>query len=302
MSNQAKTFTILVVDDDSSSLEILNAVLSSEYEILTATSGQEALETAKNRKPDLIILDIIMPDISGFEVMARLKEMPESRNIPIIFITALTGEKYEEKGLLLGAADYITKPFMPAVVRARVHIQEQNIRQMRAIELLSMIDALTEVSNRRSFDIQLTISWAHALREKRPLSLLMLDVDDFKRYNDTYGHLMGDEMLKAVARICKDTIKRAGDVVARFGGEEFAVLLPNTELESALVMAENMRARMEQTHVRTTDGEKTSVTVSIGAASITPGPGNCPAELIAKADACLYAAKKSGKNKVMSEG
>jgi diguanylate cyclase (GGDEF)-like protein len=294
--------TILIVDDEPINTEVLKTILSPEYEILTAVNGQEGLDVAKSAQPDIILLDIIMPGISGYEAAAKLKEMPETMKIPIIFVTALSGEKYEEKGLSLGAVDYITKPFGHAVVRARVRTHMQNLRQMREIERLCMIDALTGIPNRRSFDIRMEMEWAHTIREKNPLSLLMLDIDDFKAYNDVYGHPQGDVLLKTMGNIFKNFIKRTADMTARLGGEEFAVLLPNTGLEAAVAMAEQLRAIVEETRVLTPDGKKTRITVSIGVASATPAPEDVASDLIARSDACLYAAKRYGKNMVFFEG
>jgi diguanylate cyclase (GGDEF)-like protein len=294
--------SILIVDDEPSNLKVLNQILSSEYDVLTVQNGQEALEVAAAERPDLILLDIIMPDMSGFDVLIKLKELQDTIKIPIIFITGLTSEDDEEKGLLLGAADYIRKPFRNVIVRARIKTQMQNLMQRKEIELLSMIDALTNIPNRRSFDIRLDMEWSHAIREKLPISMLMMDVDKFKIYNDTYGHPQGDALLKAVAGVFRASAKRAGDMAARLGGEEFAVLLPNTQLEGALATAEQIRLGVEATVVKTVDGKPTSATISIGVESMIPGNNDHREDFVARADACLYAAKKSGRNRVYFEG
>ena len=288
--------SILVIDDEVSNLKVLNQILEDDYDILTAQNWHDALEIAANEKPDLILLDVVMPEVDGFELMAMLRVLPETAGIPIIFITAQTGEEKEERGLKMGAADYIMKPFRTAVVHARVEMQMMNVKQRREIERLSMTDPLTGIPNRRGFDIHLEMEWAHAIRERLPISVLMLDVDHFKDYNDTYGHPQGDAILKAVANIIQASVKRAGDIAARIGGEEFAVLLPNTELGAALAVAERMRAEVEASNVPTQDGKPTSATVSIGAIAERPSPNSDASLFVAKADGCLYVAKESGRN------
>ena len=290
------TPSILIIDDEVSNLKVLNHILENDYDILTAQNWQDALEIATMAKPDLILLDIIMPEVDGFELMSMLRVLPETACIPIIFITAQTGEEKEERGLKMGAADYIMKPFRTAVVHARVEMQMANVRQRREIERLSMTDPLTGIPNRRGFDIHLEMEWVHAVRERLPISALMLDVDHFKEYNDAYGHPQGDAILKAVAKVLQTSVKRAGDIAARVGGEEFAVLLPNTELGAALTVADRIRVEVAGTNVPTADGKPTSATVSIGAIAERPIPNSDSSLFVAKADGCLYVAKESGRN------
>jgi len=296
-SNEKKPI-ILIVDDELSSLKILNQILSNDYDILMAKSGEEALELAVSEIPDLILLDVIMGDMSGYDVLLKLKKLPETSLTPVIFITGLTSAEDEEKGLILGASDYIAKPYLDVVVRARVKTQINNVRQRREIERLSMTDALTGIPNRRSFDFRLALEWAHSIREKKPISILMIDLDNFKIYNDTYGHLQGDMMLKTVAGALATAAKRAQDIAARIGGEEFAILLPNTEMQAATDIARNLCQTIRNTVVYTADGIKTSITVSIGVACARPSPGDLAENLIAQADARLYQAKGEGRNRV----
>ncbi|MDR0553229.1 MAG: diguanylate cyclase [Treponema sp.] len=297
-----KRIRILLVDAGTSNLEILSRIFSSSYNVLTAVNGAEALSRAVKEQPDLILLDILLPDSSGFEVLRRLKEMPETTKIPVILTASLSSDEDEERGLLMGAVDYFTKPFRKLVVRARVMLQIENIKQRRKLERMSTIDALTEIPNRRGFDIRLNVEWNHAIREKLPLSMLMMDLDNFKIYNDTYGHPQGDTLLKAVAEVFHFAAKRAEDIAARLGGEEFAVLLPNTGLDGALLSAERIRAKVERMVVPTVDGKPTRVTISIGVAVVKPKPGDDMAELITRADECLYAAKEAGRNRVHHTG
>jgi len=291
---------ILIVDDELSSLKILNQILSADYDIIMAKSGEEAIELSASEPPDLILLDVIMGDMSGYDVLRKIRENPETALTPVIFITGLATAEDEEKGLILGAADYITKPFLNVLVRARVKTQINNVRQRREIERLSLTDALTGIPNRRSFDFRLSLEWAHAIREKKPIAILFIDLDDFKVYNDTYKHLQGDIMLKTVAGVLASAAKRAQDIAARIGGEEFAILLPDTEIHSAVEIAQLLGSNIKSTTVLTSEGEKTNVTVSIGVACTRPMPGDTMEDFLALADARLFRAKAEGKNRIVS--
>ena len=288
--------SILIIDDEVSNLKVLNQILKDGYDVMTAQNWQDAIEIAKAARPDLIILDIVMPEVDGFELMSMLQALPETSGIPVIFITAQTDEGKEERGLKMGAADYIMKPFRAAVVHARVDMQLTNVRQRREIERLSMTDPLTGIPNRRGFDIHLEMEWTHAIRERLPISALMLDVDRFKDYNDAYGHPQGDAILKAIANVIQTSVKRAGDIAARVGGEEFAVLLPNTELGAALTVADRIRVDVAGISMPSADGKPTSATVSIGAIAERPIPNSDSSLFVARADGCLYVAKESGRN------
>jgi diguanylate cyclase (GGDEF)-like protein len=296
-------FRILAVDDEKANLLVLNHILA-EYTIVTAASGTEALERVAADKPDLILLDIIMPGIDGFEVLKRLKENEETAAIPVIIITGLSSDDDEEKGLLLGAVDYITKPFKNHIVQARVRTHIQIVRQMRTIEQLGLIDPLTGIANRRSFDDRIALEWRRAHREHKPLSFMMMDVDKFKVYNDTYGHPQGDALLRELAKIFAAAAKRAADLACRLGGEEFGVLLPETDMDAALQTAEKIRLSVEALRVPTKaegqDGSLTQATISIGVVSMIPDDSMPAADFIAWADKRLYAAKAGGRNRVCS--
>jgi diguanylate cyclase (GGDEF)-like protein len=291
-------YSILAVDDERANLTVLNRILSPDYSIYTAKSGPQALQLIAGNKPDLILLDIIMPGMDGFEVLAKLKENEDAKRIPVICITGLDSEDDEEKGFHLGAVDYIKKPFKNAIVKARVFTHLEIVRQMRIIERLGLTDPLTDIPNRRSFDDRITMEWRRAIREKRPISFLMMDIDKFKDYNDTYGHLQGDTLLKAVAGVFVVQAKRPADLPVRLGGEEFGLLLPETSLESALVIAEAIRADIEALRIPTADGgEITTTTISIGVVSAIPEENNSIKDFIIRADENLYVAKASGRNK-----
>ena len=292
--------TILIVDDETINIRALSQVLRPEYTVYMARDGRTAIETAESVTPDLILLDIIMSDMSGYEVITELKNSDRTREIPVIFITGLSGVEDEEKGFLLGAVDYITKPFNNTIVRARIRQHLQTLRQLRMIKRLGVIDPLTDIANRRGFNERLEIEWAHAIRDKSTLSMLMIDIDHFKRYNDTYGHPQGDVLLQTIAAIFHQTLVRSTDFAARWGGEEFTVLLPGTNTDGALKIAERIRSDVERTAVPRADGSDTHVTISIGVYSQSPQPGDLANDFVTGADKALYAAKNSGRNKVCS--
>ena len=290
--------SILIVDDEKSNILYLNHLLCADYTIYTARSGAEAFERVKKYCPDLILLDVIMPIMDGYEVIAALKKSDISRNIPVIFITGLSDSDDEMKGLDLGAEDYITKPFKDAIVKLRVRNQIKMVNQMRAIERLSMTDQLTDMANRRSFNQRIEMEWRRAVRTRSAISLMMVDVDKFKVYNDTYGHQQGDVALQTVADTLRRNILRSTDFAARWGGEEFAVLLPMTDECGALSIAESIRANVENASIPCFDGTFTKVTVSIGLNMQMPEKGDSMDDFISKADKALYTAKETGRNRV----
>ena len=292
--------SLLIVDDEKSNLMVLTHILSPEYNIYTAKYGADAIEKAKEYLPDLILLDIVMPEMNGYEVLAALRAIDETRQIPVIFITGLASAEDEVKGLSFEAADYISKPFSPAIVRLRVRNQIQIVNQLHTIERLSLTDQLTGIPNRRGLDNRLNSEWGRAIRDKTPLSFLIMDMDKFKNYNDTYGHQQGDLALQTVAKIFSQSLKRRSDFVARWGGEEFAVLLPNTTLEGALDVAESIREHVENTVIPRPDSSSTRVTVSIGVNTQIPVQDSPIEFFIACADEALYSAKKMGGNRVAS--
>lgn len=293
--------TILIIDDQPSTLQALAKTLQGSYTLLVAPNGTEALEIARSRVPDLILLDVMLPDISGLDVCRTLKADPDLRDIPVIFVTALDEAADEAAGLEIGAIDYICKPFNPPIVQARVRNHIELKRQRDLLQRIAMIDGLTGVANRRSFDQALRQEWRRALRTYQPLSLLLMDVDHFKAYNDTYGHQEGDDCLRAVAESLSTQANRAADLLARYGGEEFACLLPETSLAQAHERAEVMRQavlRREILHKGSTTAP--IVSISIGISSVIPSPSFSPDALLRHADTFLYQAKRNGRNRVES--
>lgn len=293
---------ILIVEDGLVNLHILCSILEHDYDLYTVMSAKEMWRVVEEINPHLILLDIILPDGNGFDILVDLKNKDEVRNIPVIVITGLDSDKDEEQGFLLGAVDYIKKPFNNAIVKARINTQIRLVRQMQTIESLSLIDPLTGAANRRAFENQLTYEWARAIREGTHLGLLMLDIDHFKNYNDSYGHPQGDVLLQNVAGLMKDTLKRSVDILCRYGGEEFVILLPGTDLSGAGIVAENVRKAVESLVVISEAHQKdTRVTVSIGVSSVQPDISDDLSAFIKLADERLYHAKRTGRNKICFE-
>lgn len=301
MTETTEKNSILIVDDEKMNLMVLDNLLRDKYDIFMAKSGQGAIDKINECHPDLILLDIIMPDMNGYEVLAHIRNLDSGlKNIPVIFITGLNSEDNEEKGLDLGAADYITKPFNSGIVKLRVKNQLQIVNQMRIIERLSEIDQLTAIPNRRSLDNQMFMEWGRAIRGNIPLGFMMIDVDKFKVFNDTYGHQVGDLVLQAVGKVFGQVLKRSGDFAARYGGEEFSVLLPDTDLAGVVKIAELVRKGVEDTVIYYGEGKSVKVTISIGVHSQIPTLNDSIPEFIAVADVALYAAKREGRNRVCS--
>ena len=293
---------ILMVDDNAFNIKALNLVLSEEYQVFFAASGQSALEIATRTQPDLILLDIQMPGMDGFEVCRALKADPLLRDIPVIFLTAMTDETDEAIGLGLGAVDYLNKPIKPALVKLRVRNHLELKSQRDRLSRLTLIDGLTELANRRAFDERLEQEWRRALRTEVLLALIMIDIDFFKGYNDAYGHLAGDDCLRYVAQTLAASLKRAGDFVARYGGEEFIAILPGLNVKGMRAMAETMResvAKLRIPHRSSTIAPY--VTISIGAVSLMPAAGALSRSLVAACDQQLYLAKSHGRNRVSIE-
>ena len=297
MSSEKKT--IFLVDDNATNLKVGKNALAEHYNVLTLNSGERLLKTLERMTPDLILLDIEMPEMDGYETIKILKGNEKTAQIPVIFLTAKIDGKSELEGLELGAADYITKPFTPAVVELRVRKQLQILSQLRTIKHLSMTDQLTGLPNRRSIDNRLNSEWNRAAREQTAISILLIDVDKFKDYNDTHGHQQGDVALQCVGKILRQSIKRPADFAARWGGEEFMILLPNTDRQGALIVAEDIRKNMEETSVPCSDGLAAKITISIGVAAVN-SEERCKTidEFVFRADTALYTAKTSGRNRV----
>ncbi|HET7501315.1 MAG TPA: diguanylate cyclase, partial [Kofleriaceae bacterium] len=301
----SEAFNILVVDDDPVAIAVLRRTLGGLGQLRSASSGVEALSLAHDDVPDLVLLDIEMPHMSGFEVCTAMKRDARLHDVPIIFITSHDGIDHEVTGLTLGAADFIAKPVHPALVAARVRTQLTMKAMSDMLRRAATTDPLTKVANRRMFDDALEREWSRARRLCSPLSLLMIDVDHFKAYNDHYGHRAGDHCLQEVAHAMAGAVGRVTDLAARYGGEEFALLLPDTDTGGAATVARRVLHRFEALGLpHTASRVADHVTVSIGIATyvVAPdhaeaAPGRVAADLVVIADQALYAAKHAGRRR-----
>lgn len=288
---------VLLVDDVAANIRVLARLLAPEFEVLAATRADEALRLADQRRPDLILLDVEMPDMDGYALCTALQQNPRTAAIPVIFVTARQDEEDEVRGLRLGAVDYITKPYSEAIVRARVRTHMELKRYRDLLQNRSYIDGLTGVANRRRFDDFL----AQTLREGAgSTALLLLDVDHFKAYNDALGHLAGDECLKRVAQELSHCVRHDCDLLARYGGEEFAFVLPGADRAAALAVAERVRERLAILALpHPASAVSAVVTVSIGGATTPTGERIEASALVERADRALYRAKSAGRDRVL---
>lgn len=230
---------VLIVDDSRTNIAIMKDILSEDHEVFSALTGKDALKIARQENVDLILLDVVMPEMDGYEVCKRLKADPVTKNIPVIFVTSMSEMGDETKGLELGAIDYMIKPVRAPIIKARVrnHLELKKYRDF--LENLSMVDGLTGVWNRRHFNEVLDKEWRRAMRGTHLISVILLDVDFFKKYNDHYGHLAGDDCLRQVTKALKETARRGGDMVARYGGEEFVIITPQVPVKKRKLWQKN---------------------------------------------------------------
>ena len=287
---------ILVIDDSQLMLFALNEILGAFYEVHCFEDASDALKRIDSIMPSLILIDVIMPKISGFEVLIKLKATPGVSDIPVIMMTNQDDKSdSEELSFKLGAADFIPKPFKPPVVVARVRSHVSLYEYHKELESTVITDALTGIYNRRGFDEFLEREWKRGSRDNSPLTLLMLDIDHFKLYNDNYGHQAGDNALQLVGQALKYSLHRMSDIPARYGGEEFGVILPDVGRPGAAVVAKRLNDTIQALGIKHefSPAAKT-ITVSIGGA--TAPPIGSPEALIKTADTMLYKAKASGRN------
>lgn len=298
--NSAKQ-TILIVDDIQFNRQFLKNVLQDEYNVICADSGKMAIEIVMSQPIDLVLLDIIMPTMDGYEICRWIKTNPGTKDIPVIFVSIKEDPEDQTTGFSLGAIDYITKNTDASIIKARVknHLELKKQRDMLIQE--SINDFLTGIPNRRYFDEILATKWRQALRDNEYLSIQLIDIDFFKNYNDFYGHIEGDRCLKLVADALKKSLLRPLDIVARYGGEEFIVLLPLTPRDGAIKVAKRIQENISAlniTHQLSAVNE--FVTVSIGIATIKPEENLDATILIKRADYGLYKAKNEGRNRFIA--
>ncbi len=307
--------TILVVDDQPANLKVLLSFLKDHcFQIRIAEDGERTLQVLENYQPDIILLDVMMPGMDGFETCRKIKENKNTANIPVIFMTALDNIEDKIAGFEAGGVDYITKPFQQIEVLTRIntHVRlrrkelelekalDEVIRQQKLFKKLSITDDLTGLYNRRHLNNILGQEFQRSKRHHNDLSCLMLDLDHFKKVNDTFGHDFGDVVLRNFASTLKEFL-RSSDYAFRFGGEEFLLVLPETDIQGAMRVGEKIRLRMAN-NIIADDMVSTIVKVSVGVASVHH---NKPADkdaLIAFADKALYSAKMNGRNRVCAYG
>ena len=313
---------ILVVDDETTIRMTMRLAMSNEgYRVAESNDGQQCLDACQQQAPDIILMDAMMPEMDGFTCCDRLQTLLGEDCPPILMITALDDRDSVDRAFEVGAMDYVTKPIHWPVLRQRVRRllqthwamvelrqqveRERLLRQQldeanQELQRLAALDGLTQIANRRSFDDYLHYQWKLLVRERSPLSLILCDVDFFKRYNDTYGHQGGDDCLKQVAEVIRQAVKRPADLAARYGGEEFAVILPNTEAEGAVKIAEEIRSGLKALGLAHAGSQISEiVTLSLGVASVIPSNDSSWDNLIARADKALYEAKDRGRDRVM---
>lgn len=290
---------ILIVDDSILQASQLKSILEGEYDITIAQTAEEGLRRASGESYSLILLDVVMPGMDGFTLLKKLQEEIVTQSVPVILITSLADAAHEQHGLILGAVDYITKPFNPLIVQARVntHIKLYNYR--RQVEQQSMTDQLTGVPNRRRYEQYSEVKWKEAARLRVPLSIFMFDIDRFKVYNDTFGHPAGDKVITAVAKAAASFLNRSTDFLARYGGEEFVALSMGDPSEKIFSHAKTIRQAVEDLHIPHSPSVSQWVTVSIGGVTVVPTADSAFAVYLKIADTMLYDAKKHGRNRVV---
>lgn len=314
---------ILIVDDTPANLTVLRQILTKQgYRVRPALSGEIALKAIEAGVADLILLDIMMPGMNGFEVCNKLKSESRTRDIPVIFISALNEAEDRVRGFQAGGVDFISKPFHAEEVLARVetHLMLRNIHLKlldeveehkqtaialeeanHELERMASIDGLTKIANRRRFDRYLQFEWKRLRRDKVPVSVILCDIDYFKLYNDAYGHVAGDKCLKQVAQGISRAVKRPGDLVARYGGEEFAVLLSNTDINGAVKVAKEIAEEVGKLRIPHSQSKVSKyLSVSMGVSSTFPEPSNGPELFVNHVDQFLYQAKEEGRNRIIA--
>ena len=316
MVNKAVELKVLVVEDSKVTLKaICNYLERMDIQPLKAENGTDALEIYRRERPDIILLDGRLPDIDGFEVAKQIRAIEKKKDwTAIIFLTSMTKDEDLARGIDAGGDDYLMKPISEVVLKAKVIAMRRLVEMQRSLielthklnvankelQLLSATDGLTGLSNRRMYDELSLREWRRCDRMKKPFSLVMVDVDNFKLYNDHYGHQAGDECLKAVAGQMLRAAPRPGDLVARYGGEEFVFALGETDIDGALWVANILRQRIEDLNMPHAASDMKHVTVSCGVASVLPSDKVSLEVLLQSADYALYKAKEQGRNRVVS--
>ncbi|MDE7054366.1 MAG: diguanylate cyclase [Oscillospiraceae bacterium] len=290
---------ILVIDDSAVQAEFLRSILKDDYDVSIRNTAKEGLEAAKEGGYSLILLDVIMPDMDGFTVLQELKGTELTKHVPIILLTSLAEEQYEERGLLLGAVDYVAKPFSPVIIKARVNTHINLYHYQAEFKQQALVDDLTGVANRRCYEGASIAKWREAVRFGLPFSVCMFDIDKFKLYNDTFGHPAGDKVISAVAKTAGAYFQRSTDLFARYGGEEFVAVFVGNDGRSAFEFLKTIRQAVEDLHIPHNSPVCEWVTISVGGVSLVPKSGDDYGTFLKLADTMLYDAKRLGRNRVV---
>ncbi|ABG42171.1 response regulator receiver modulated diguanylate cyclase [Paraglaciecola sp. T6c] len=300
MLKNAEKARILIVDDEPINIHVLSNTLTDTYNVFAVTSGREAIAFCMTHAPDLVLMDMDMPDINGVEACKTLKEKSETHDIPIVFVTGHGDSDAEDKCWEAGGVDFLTKPVNANTLNHRIksHLALKELTD--ELRRMAYQDGLTQVSNRRYFDEYLLRQQKLSQRSGSFFALLMFDIDFFKYYNDHYGHLAGDDCLRLVAKVLKQSVERPGDFVARFGGEEFAVVLPETGIAGAILVATKLLTSVRELGIKHKGSPFGVVTGSIGIAASDGGKKTLQ-ELIDTADRRLYLAKTNGRDQFASQ-
>ena len=290
---------VLIVDDSRLQAAQLKSILDDEYDITIAQTAEDGLSYASAGGYSLILLDVVMPGMDGFTLLKKLQEEIITQSVPVILITSLSDIQHEQMGLRLEAVDYITKPFHPLIVKARVNTHIKLYQYRKQVEYQSMTDQLTKIANRRQHDYHSVIKWKEASRLRVPFSICMFDIDHFKAYNDTFGHPAGDKVIAGVAKLISSNLKRSTDFVARYGGEEFVAFLVGDSAEKAFQHLKKIRQAVEEIHMPHDPATAQWVTISIGGVTVIPPKDSSYDAYLKIADTMLYDAKRSGRNRVV---
>lgn len=290
---------ILVVDDSAVQAAQLESILNDDYDITVVRTGEEGLSKARAGGYSLILLDVVMPSMDGFTLLKKLQEEIITQSVPVILITSLSDIEHEQMGLTLGAVDYISKPFHPLIVKARVNTHIKLYRYRKQVEDQSMTDQLTGIANRRRHDCHSIIKWNEAVRLQVMFSICMFDIDHFKAYNDTFGHPAGDKVIAAVAKMLSSYLQRSTDFVARYGGEEFVAFFLGGDAEHAFEYLKKIRQAVENLRIPHDPATSEWVTISVGGITLLPQKEDSYDVYLKIADTMLYDAKRLGRNKVV---
>jgi len=290
---------ILIIDDSSLQAAHLKTILEDDYQITVVHEPETGLAYASQKDYSLILLDVVMPGMDGFVLLKKLQEEVVTRHIPVILITSLSDIENEQRGLMIGAVDYISKPFHPLIVKARVNTHIKLYQYLKQVEYQSMTDQLTGIANRRRYEWFSGQRWQEAIRLKVPFSICMLDIDRFKKYNDTFGHPAGDLAITSVARTVSAYLRRSTDFLARYGGEEFVAFLVGDKSKDAFEHMCKIRRAIEELHIPHSQSVSKWLTISIGGTTVLPKAGDSFDTYLRIADTMLYDAKRFGSNRVV---